>query len=226
MKDWTLNVTEYFTSIQGEGPTVGVPTHFLRLAGCAIRCKWCDSRYSWEKGTPYTYSQLQSVFENLNIQYPSVKHIVITGGEPLEQDLAPLLKLCTSYYWTIELETNGVPYLPNLKERLSPEISHYNVSPKLLSTKLISQYQADISTFFDYPAIFKFVVKDEKEMISTMQFITDCHIPLNRVYIMPNATSRKELQKRSGPIVDLAIKYGVNFTSRLHITIWNKKRRV
>ena len=88
----TLRVSEHFYSIQGEGPTVGVPAVFVRLQGCNLNCghqsgEWvCDTVDVWKKGIPYS---VEAWHELVNIHYGDAlsmgAHLVITGGEPLIQ---------------------------------------------------------------------------------------------------------------------------------------------
>jgi 7-carboxy-7-deazaguanine synthase len=97
-------VSEIFRSLQGEGKNQGRPCTFIRLAGCNLRCAWCDTAYAWEGG------QEMSVIEVLDrVWLQNGKHICITGGEPLLQreELLELLKKFDLHGYTVEIETNG-----------------------------------------------------------------------------------------------------------------------
>ncbi len=82
----SLYVSEIFDSVQGEGTHVGVPATFIRLAGCDLRCEWCDTKDSWEI-TSGTELSISNIVENVHYN-----HVVLTGGEPTLQNLAPVIK--------------------------------------------------------------------------------------------------------------------------------------
>ena len=134
-----LPVIELFTSIQGEGKYSGVPSHFLRVSGCNLRCVFkdtvCDTPYSSfkpEKSLYKTMDDLVKAFKDLQTQYPNVKHLVVTGGEPLlyKKDLEEFLSLVYEDDMVITIETNGtLPILNPLGNKY--RIALYSVSPKL-----------------------------------------------------------------------------------------------
>ncbi|MBR4592079.1 MAG: 7-carboxy-7-deazaguanine synthase QueE [Elusimicrobiaceae bacterium] len=95
-------VSEIFYSIQGEGLHTGMPAVFLRLAGCSMGCSWCDTTYAFGPGKEYNNLQVLVALS----QYPC-KTVVITGGEPTEQDLPALIALLKSAGYTVHIETNG-----------------------------------------------------------------------------------------------------------------------
>lgn len=99
----TLNITEIFRSVQGETSLTGLPTTFIRLAACNLRCSWCDTTYSFGRGTDYTLESVMSYVSDFGCKY-----VCVTGGEPLLQPNAlPLLeKLCQENY-KVSLETSG-----------------------------------------------------------------------------------------------------------------------
>jgi len=230
LDSWQASITEIFTSIQGEGPTQGIPSHFIRLKGCGMRCPWCDTKHSWKEGTVYTYDQLKTSLNNLRVSYPNVSNVVITGGEPLEQDIGPIVQLCKSFYWTVEVETNGLPYAAtpgDIKKKLVGNVDIYNVSPKLLTEKIIESYTPEkMQVFLNYNCIFKFVVQTKQDVEEVIGFTTTRMIPRKSVYIMPNALTKRQLEKHSEKIIRFCIELGLKFTTRLHIATWDKKRGV
>jgi len=98
-----LHLTEIFSSIQGESTRAGLPTLFIRLSGCHLRCSWCDTDYSFSRGIGYSKEEVLS-----EAAAAGLSHICITGGEPLLQKAVfPLMtELCDSGY-AVSLETSG-----------------------------------------------------------------------------------------------------------------------
>ena len=110
--DSSLQVTEIYESVQGESTLTGVPCTFIRLSGCPLRCKWCDTVYSFEGGETLSIEQ---VVEKVKALGP--KLVELTGGEPLAQ--ANASKLCEALLaggYDVMIETSGsfdVSVLPN-----------------------------------------------------------------------------------------------------------------
>jgi 7-carboxy-7-deazaguanine synthase len=111
----TLRITEVFYSLQGETRTAGLPTVFVRLTGCPLRCQYCDSAYAFSGGTVRT---LESILEQVASYRP--RYVCVTGGEPLAQPNAiPLLKqLCDAGY-EVSLETSGALDIAKVDPRVS-----------------------------------------------------------------------------------------------------------
>lgn len=102
MPPLSWNVSEIFYSVQGEGRHSGMPAVFLRLSGCSMGCAFCDTKYAFAPGT--TLNSLQILVELA--KYPC-KTVVVTGGEPAEQDLPALISVLKSAGHTVHIETNG-----------------------------------------------------------------------------------------------------------------------
>ena len=98
-----LRLTEIFYSLQGEASRVGLPTAFVRLTGCPLRCTWCDTTYSFTGGEA---TSIESVLAEVG-RYPA-RQVCVTGGEPLAQKecLGLLTALCDAGY-DVSLETSG-----------------------------------------------------------------------------------------------------------------------
>ena len=114
MSESKLRITEIFYSLQGETCTVGLPTVFVRLTGCPLRCKYCDTEYAFSGGEWMDFPAIFSQIKNYQTSY-----ITITGGEPLAQpECIPLLKqLCDDGY-QVSLETSGAMPLEEVDERV------------------------------------------------------------------------------------------------------------
>lgn len=98
-----LRLTEVFVSLQGETSTVGIPTVFIRLTGCPLRCHYCDTAYAFHGGAWFEMDDILQQVAAFN-----VKHVTVTGGEPLAQPAAIelLQRLCDAGY-QVSLETSG-----------------------------------------------------------------------------------------------------------------------
>jgi 7-carboxy-7-deazaguanine synthase len=98
-----LRITEIFHSIQGEADAIGWRTVFVRLTGCPLRCVWCDTEYSFHGGDWHAIDDILA-----EVARHEVKHVCVTGGEPLAQKrcLILLRKLCDAGY-EVSLETSG-----------------------------------------------------------------------------------------------------------------------
>lgn len=110
-----LRITEIFYSLQGESRSVGVPTVFVRLTGCPLRCGYCDTAYAFQGGQWLELDEIMAQIAGLNCQT-----ICVTGGEPLAQKACPelLTQLCDADY-QVSLETSGSIDIADVDERVS-----------------------------------------------------------------------------------------------------------
>ena len=96
-------INEIYPSIQGESTYVGVPMVFVRLTGCNLRCRWCDTAYAFEEGREIALDDLLRIVENFGLA-----HVEITGGEPLMQKETPeLIRRLLALNKTVLIETGG-----------------------------------------------------------------------------------------------------------------------
>lgn len=102
-----MKVSEIFFSLNGEGLLIGVPTIFVRLSGCNLDCAWCDTGYA-EKGVEKSVEDIVEIVRACDNGYCS--WVLITGGEPLIQDIHPLVICLKREGYTIGIETNGSIY--------------------------------------------------------------------------------------------------------------------
>jgi organic radical activating enzyme len=157
-------------------------------------------------------------------------HIILTGGEPTMQQAAleefiKYVKFSLNVDAFFEVETNGT-IMPS--DFLLNNISLWNCSPKLTNSgndKSITYKPEVIKELNKHNTIFKFVVNSEKEW----QEIKDDYLFLvdkKKVYLMPAGENQELLNENKETVVELAKKNHLNFTTRLHIEIWNKKTGV
>lgn len=109
-----LRVNEIFFSIQGESTTVGQPTVFVRLTGCPLRCRYCDTPYAFSPGEP---RPLQAILDE--VASFGARYVCVTGGEPLAQRecLSLLAALCEAGYH-VSLETSGAMDIAGVDPRV------------------------------------------------------------------------------------------------------------
>lgn len=225
-----LRVAEHFFSIQGEGKSVGVPSVFLRLTGCRLLCNWCDTVEVWKKGTDYSLCALVSLFKD-TYGTPLVRgaHLILTGGDPLIQQevlwqFVNKLRVDLGLEsLVVELETEGVIF-PSLA--MAGQVSWFNVSPKTSNSGMPwkRRFKPDVLEFHAYRPgdIFKFVVAEEKDVVEALAMLRPFRVPLNRVYLMPMSSDKTEHDQVGPVIVELAKQYGLNYSPRLQLTLWNR----
>ena len=203
---------------------------FLRLATCNLKCRWCDTKYTWdwsnfnyatevvELDTPELLSKIQS-FE--------CPHVVITGGEPLLQqaELEPLIESLAKYGFSFEIETNGT-IVPSTN--LLRYIDQWNVSPKLRTSGNISEERLvpiALQIFAGLPkAFFKFVIATESDIDEVCSITDQYGIPSEQVLLMPEGRTADALNRKSEWLSQACVKHGFRFTTRLHIILWGDER--
>lgn len=110
-----LKITEIFYSIQGESRTLGLPTVFIRLTGCPLRCAYCDTAYAFHGGDWWHFDKIEK-----EVARHGTRYVTVTGGEPLAQKRCTqlLARLCDLGY-AVSLETSGAMDLSSVDERVS-----------------------------------------------------------------------------------------------------------
>lgn len=110
-----LRLTEIFCSIQGESSRVGLPTVFVRLTGCPLRCRWCDTEYAFSGGKPWSIAETLA-----EVARHGVPTVCVTGGEPLSQKAClPLLTALCDAGYSVSLETSGALDIGAVDPRVS-----------------------------------------------------------------------------------------------------------
>jgi len=116
LKEHKFNVNEFFYSIQGEGTRIGRPCIFVRFQGCLLRCTWCDTPYALERKETAMLMSADEIFDY--IARWNCKHLMLTGGEPLEQKgIFEFIALACDRGYEVVIETNGQVYAEAVDSR-------------------------------------------------------------------------------------------------------------
>lgn len=228
-----LAIAELFCdTLQGEGVSTGVISTFLRLQGCTLKCVWCDTLEVWPNGNEYSYEEIFEMFEEADLidKFKEGQHLVLTGGSPLKQQESLtrfLLKFRARYGFIpfLEIENEGV-LKPN--DFLKTQIDQWNNSPKLANSGMKFRARVKPEIIKELSELrnswFKFVVDGEEDWEEILtDFIEPGLIRKDQIILMPEGQSQSELNETRGIAADMAIKYRVRFSDRMHVTIWNKK---
>jgi 7-carboxy-7-deazaguanine synthase len=222
-------INEIFYSLQGEGFLAGVPSVFIRLAGCLLRCRWCDTKYAWDEkaGRKYTFAEIIQ-----QVQQQPCRFVVITGGEPMVNPELPLLvRELKSAGKHITIETAGIAYIPDMPCDLM------SISPKLSNSVAGIGGQGSgvryqgldlgvLNKFIDnYDYQLKFVVDSPNDIVEIQLTIGKIpNVDLEKVMLMPQAVTRDELIQKSSMVADLCKRTGFAFSQRLHILLWDNQK--
>ncbi len=175
-----LIVNEIFSSIQGEGIHSGIPTTFIRLAGCDLRCSWCDTQYalSMDSGESMDVHEVMDSVRSLKIDL-----VCITGGEPLLQDdVMQLILYLSEEGYRVDVETNGAQDISIIETRTDDLMISMDV--KLPSSGEGKSFLVgNLSELLDNDQL-KFIIKDENDLVHAISFIKD-HRPSCNLIMTP-----------------------------------------
>ena len=241
-----IRVSEIFHSIQGEGNTSGMPSVFLRLTGCNLMCggqgterdkelhneaTWrCDTIEVWRSGVDWGIHYLANhLVEQYGDALRDNSQLVITGGEPLSQQMAYEQLLSEMRMrigsFRVEVETNGtlIPWHGS-------KVQQYNISPKLANSgmpygrrvkEIPLQHFAEL--VLEGRAIFKFVITRPEDLSEVMDdYLLPFQIPKSKVWLMPGCSNREQYEKVAPMVAATCMEHGFNFSSRLQINVWNE----
>lgn len=235
-----LSSDKLFYTIEGEGEFVGQPSVFMRLAMCNLTCKafaseaspnGCDSFVSWSVKNKFTFRELKKFIESgLYVQYLKRGAIFKTsGGEPLIQQK----KLIRFYEYLfndwgfvphIDFETNAT--LMPLDDWRTKFGATFTTSPKLSNNGDAEElrYKPEVlKKHVELNSGFKFVVQNREDIIEIFtKYVEPFNINPQRVWFMPCCGSREEHVERAPQVVEWAKEFGVNFSPRLHLLVWNQ----
>jgi len=223
-----------FNTVQGENFS-GFPSVILRLKGCTQSCIFCDSRETWSNGESYSVWELVEIMKKYSIvdKLKAGHHLIITGGSPLLQqdailDMIDFFQEKFKFKPFIEMENECVilPY-----EELITEVNLWNNSPKLANSgnSLDKRYKPEVIKRMAEleNSFFKFVISKEKDWDEIKElFLDNDLIQREKIVLMPEGSTREQLQDKYDWLVELCCRENVRMSDRLHVTIWDSKKGV
>ena len=229
---------EIFASLQGEGPSAGMPVAFVRLSRCNLACTWCDTAYTWRfdgdnrphrdgiaferKANQVTLSAAETAERIAGL---GQKRLVITGGEPLLQAGALAEMLAHLPDMAVEIETNGTVAPP---ARLDVRVDQYNVSPKLSHSGNpadLALIPERLDAWASEPRAFlKFVIAAPEDVAEVLELQRRYRFRPERVFLMAEGTSTAAQRTRQAWLSDLCLTHGFRMSDRLHIHLYGDTR--
>lgn len=229
---------EIFASLQGEGPSMGMPVAFVRLSRCNLACTWCDTAYTWRfegdnrphrDGIAFERKANQVMLSPedtaARIAALGQKRLVVTGGEPLLQAGALAEMLAHLPDMAVEIETNGTVAPP---ARLDVRVDQYNVSPKLahsgnppelaLIPERLDGWAAEPRAFL------KFVIANPEDVAEVLELQRRYRFRPERVFMMAEGTDSTSLRTRQAWLSELCLKHGFRISDRMHIHLYGDTR--
>jgi 7-carboxy-7-deazaguanine synthase len=218
--------------VQGEGMLAGVPSVFVRLSGCNLRCKWCDTPYaSWApEGDDL---MLGTVLGEVRRHWPT--HVVVTGGEPM---IAPAIAVLTQRLKALDLhitiETAGTVYQPvvcdlmSISPKLANSTPHRREAGKWAAQHDRLRYQPEVlkKLMGEFPYQLKFVVSSEEDLKEIESIVEETGADRSRVMLMAEGTTVETINERAAWIVEVCKRERFRYSPRLHIDLWGDKRGV
>lgn len=217
----TLRVAEVFRSLQGEGPSAGTPAHFLRLQGCAVGCRWCDTKYTWDAAGGRELSLADAFAELRALGAASL--LVVTGGEPLAHPgIDRVLAAAVGRWPRVEVETSGIAPPVFTHERL-----FHMWSPKLPGvTERWAETWAHAARFMADPRTLAKIVVSTGDDEAAVRLVNEYALPRERVMLMPEGLTDAALRERALTLAELCMREGFRLSPRLHVWLWGAKRGV
>jgi 7-carboxy-7-deazaguanine synthase len=228
-------INEIFYSLQGEGLLAGVPGIFIRLAGCPLRCKWCDTKYALDPTAGEELS-VSAIIENVSRW--QCRYVVITGGEPMINPQLPQLTAELKKHGKhITIETAGIAFIEGLAcdlMSISPKTSNSGqkkvpACPERTCGERSRTSRRD--TFLirqlieHYPYQLKFVVDSPDDLPEIQRTIEQLgNVAIDKVMLMPQAKTRDELIAKSPMVAELCKQTGFAFCNRLQILLYDGVR--
>lgn len=227
-------ISEIFYSIQGEGKLCGVPSIFVRVSGCNLRCHWCDTPYaSWTpQGQEMSLQDILSQVESYNC-----RHVVLTGGEPvIMPEIQDLCQALEQRRYHLTIETAATVYkslradLLSLSPKLANSTPHQREDGKYAANHdrqriNLAAIQQFIETARDFQL--KFVITSEQDMAEIQEILQPLRgwSPAD-VLLMPEGVDATSLIAAGPAVAELCKKHGYRFCPRLHVELFGNKRGV
>jgi 7-carboxy-7-deazaguanine synthase len=226
-----MRIAEVFYSIQGEGKLSGVPSAFVRVSGCNLRCVWCDTPYaSWEpQGEEMS---ITAILQRIS-QWPT-RHAVITGGEPMiMSEIVPLCDALQRGGFHVTIETAATNYLPTPVDlaSLSPKLSNSTPTHREGGRFAVAHEKnrlnaSIIQKFIDESPDFqiKFVVCEKSDLDEIREVLGQLSgWSPSDVLLMPEGIDRAVLEERSVWLGEICKREGFRFCPRLHILLYGNR---
>lgn len=214
-----MKVVEIFKSIDGEGKRAGLPTTFIRLYGCNLRCPYCDTKYGYEGGK-FTNMSVDEIIKK--VKELGLKRITITGGEPLiHQDIDTLVTALDMQNYDINIETNGsVDILPITRNRKTPVF--VTMDYKCPSSGMEDRMDLINLRNLRKRDVLKFVVGTKADL-DKAAFVIQAVSPRAEIYFSPIFGEIEPAE-----IVDYLLTHGLDNCKvqlQLHKIIWSPDKR-
>lgn len=207
----SLIINEIFYSIQGETSRSGLPTYFIRLTGCPLRCTYCDTGYAFNAGSKMSFEEILS-----KLNRDTTKYITITGGEPLSQkNVQSLMKELCDLNYSVSLETSNAITIEDVDSRVSI----------ILDIKTPGSLESDKNLISNYSKLkksdeLKFVICNQKDFEWAVDYIKKNNLSS----ICPIIFSPSYNEMPLSELADLILKNSLNvrLQTQLHKTIWGE----
>ena len=204
-----LRLTEVFYSLQGEASRIGLPTVFVRLTGCPLRCTWCDTTYSFTGGEA---ASIESVLGEVR-KYPA-RQVCVTGGEPLSQkECLPLLTALCDAGYEVSLETSGALDIAGVDPRVS----------RIMDLKAPDSGESDKNRWANLPLLtprdeIKIVIASRQDYEWARQAVIERQLPRCCPVLFSPAQGLVEAQALAEWILEDGLE--VRFQLQLHKLLW------
>ena len=209
----TLIINEIFHSIQGESLSSGMPTVFIRLTGCPLRCDYCDTAYAFTEGSKKSFDEIVSEIEKYNC-----KNITVTGGEPLSQkNTILLINHLNDLSYNVSIETSNAISIKNLSHKTIIVLDVKTPGSKEESKNIIDNYK-----YLKPDDQIKFVICDLDDYIWAKDYIFKYN--LDKICIILLSPSYEKMDIKLLAENMLKDNIPARLQTQLHKVIWSNER--